>query len=368
MTPGEAGNAPPILHSLDHCVANGAAKRLLVAPCVDRTFDASDHYLIVTRIKELATLDPILLPPKLRFDRAGLRHIDPVAMLRDRRWEPLLRSRGFSVSKVFDTMMAVTKNAHLMKTLTPPGVKALDGSLRGLLRRRQSLFARYTALPLGTQRTLVFSQYSDIRKRCNDRTRAIRRRDFQAHMAVGVSFIQEGDFWGFWKWVRSILGEGRSLSSTQVSPVIGADGVLEVETDSVISVWHKHLESLYTYAPPTNLDRLWHQREATILQRPKLRNINTPISLVELGCCLARMAGGRCPGPDGFPAEWFKIIMNDPCFACTNSAPPAPTFFTQMILRTLNGIFSDGVPPTHNIAWVCAIPKGGPGLRDPGKT
>lgn len=80
------------------------------------------------------------------------------------------------------------------------------------------------------------------------------------------------------------------------------------------------------------------------------------------------MPGGHCPGPDAFPAEWFKLVMKDACFGSTIEAPPAPSFYMLVLLKALNQVFSDGAPSDHNVAWICSILKGGLGLHDLGQT
>lgn len=366
LRPPDESSVPVVYHSLDHCVVNGAASELLLAPTVDQTVDIADHYPIITRIAELVPAAPMVLtPPRIRFDRKGLQSLDPVLILRDQRWKALLRKGGVTTEMVFNTMYQIARSAKLFKPVVPSTMRTQDGLLCRLFRRRRSLFAQYNGLRMGARRNLLVAQYQCVLARCSRRVKELRRASFLVRMAAGVSLIQEKDIAGFWRWVRTISGQGRDLSSTMVSPVLRQDGVLEVETDAIIATWKHYLENLYSYHPPSNPESLWRRREAATPQQRRLGDINGDITLRELDQCLCRMSGGKSPGPDGFPTEWFKTIRSDPCFGSMTTPAPSPTFFTQAILKAINVIFKDGVPPKHNVAWICSIPKGTQGIRDP---
>lgn len=99
-----------------------------------------------------------------------------------------------------------------------------------------------------------------------------RREAFFERMTMGNTLIQEADFGGFWKWVRSLFGERQCLSRSMVQPVLGPMGVLEVELEPIMEVWHDHLDSLYAYIPLSDMEALRRRCEASVPQCPPPKN------------------------------------------------------------------------------------------------
>ena len=63
--------------------------------------------------------------------------------------------------------------------------------------------------------------------------------------------------------------------------------------------------------PDANLDQLFHKINNIQKLTPKdSSNLEGPLTLNELGSALKSMKNGKCPGIDGFPAEFFKVFWN----------------------------------------------------------
>ena len=107
-------------------------------------------------------------------------------------------------------------------------------------------------------------------------------------------------------------GLAYSLRHTSISHVIdqidSESGLLSDPTD-INQQFCNFYSNLYTSEPPTDLslvDTFFRDLAIPTVDEKLRESLDSPVSLEEITKAIACLQSGKCPGPDGFPTEFYK--------------------------------------------------------------
>lgn len=124
------------------------------------------------------------------------------------------------------------------------------------------------------------------------------------------------------------------------------NGVLHSDPTGINAQFARYYEHLYTSRADFTLDSLYNfldQIEFPQLSDEARRTLDAPITVKELQAAVAALQLAKTPGPDGFPAEFYK----------TNSKLLVPKFHGLLLTMLEEGF----LPPPMLEAVIVVIPK-----------
>jgi hypothetical protein len=126
------------------------------------------------------------------------------------------------------------------------------------------------------------------------------------HVTMGAQKVCDNDLGGFWRWANQIMHRGKS-GPADLGPMYTEGDTLVYDPREKLQAWHRHYEKLL--GDPTGHSRdqeYWAQK----LPGPvaaELPGLNGRIEWHELNRALGKLKGGKAPGRDGVPPEFYKL-------------------------------------------------------------
>lgn len=127
-----------------------------------------------------------------------------------------------------------------------------------------------------------------------------------------------------------------------------ASNKIEIDPEKIQQCFHKYFKTLYSQPPASEDDRT----DAFLAQidLPKITDeqnetLISEITKEEIQAAIGRMKGGKSPGTDGYPLEWYKEMQNQ---------------LIPTMLKTFNWVLRNkSIPPSWKEAVIAVIPKEG---------
>jgi hypothetical protein len=86
-----------------------------------------------------------------------------------------------------------------------------------------------------------------------------------------------------------------------------AENMLAYSTSQKLEVWREHYQNLFDDVTEHSGDMAYWREELPGEPNELIENINDDFTWMELNNVLHRMKGGKSPGCDGIPPEFFKL-------------------------------------------------------------
>ena len=123
---------------------------------------------------------------------------------------------------------------------------------------------------------------------------------------------------------------------------------VETKAEKIQECFETFYRDLYSQpqaADDSQIDSFLRSLDLPVVTVAQNNNLIKPITGEELESAISRLKAGKSPGPDGFNAEWYKILRAE---------------LSPLLLNTFNGILRGGdTPPSWKEAIISVIPKEG---------
>lgn len=123
---------------------------------------------------------------------------------------------------------------------------------------------------------------------------------------------------------------------------------IETNPEKIEQCFHKYYRILYSQPQISNdnqIDAFLAQVNLPKITDEQNGKLITKITKEEIQSAIKRMKGGKSPGTDGFPMEWYKTMQDK---------------LIPTLLKTFNWVLENkNVPPSWREAMISIIPKEG---------
>lgn len=100
----------------------------------------------------------------------------------------------------------------------------------------------------------------------------------------------------------------RQKSASHCIPQIKTDYGITTDPLEINNAFKNFYTSLYSYdhSASPDFDAFFTNLETPLIDEASAQSLENPITLVELNTAMISLQNGKCPGPDGYPIEFFK--------------------------------------------------------------
>lgn len=155
------------------------------------------------------------------------------------------------------------------------------------------------------------------------------------------SFYEQGDKAG-----KLLAHQLRQSTSSHQIPQLNTPTGLTIDPQTINDRFKNYYAALYTSETSSDtqgIDNFFSTLEIPSVSPDLVDNLEMPISIEELSTAISSMQSGKCPGPDGYPIEFYKKFQH-------KLAPVLIDMYNESF-RSLK------LPPTLNQACISLILK-----------
>ena len=356
---------------IDHILASSTAAPLLTRAKVKRRCDASDHFPIVTRIRvRLQHKRPVVASK--RIDRTALGAVGE-KLMNDGFWERWWTScqpneadaeelngkewLDDAATRWDTTSWRVAEKHGVVVAPTPPRFKKISNSVKKAVTDKRQAWKAYLR---GTEAELdnLWREYKVARKHFKKTLNAFSAQEWFKCIQKGTQTIQTGQSRQFFRWVDSMTKyKGRmNLTST---PIADDEGVIHYEPTEIVDLWAEHFGKLFSGGEDNNKGMEYWEENGGLNHLPPMEGLDDDPTWIEVQRTLSKAKRAKAAGPSGLPAEWFRIMLDEP--VQDQERPQDPTspmqkIFYLILLRMWQ--FSH-VPDKWGVAELIPIGKKG---------
>ena len=183
-----------------------------------------------------------------------------------------------------------------------------------LIERRRCKFRQLMSAPT-PQKPQIERQYKDLAKEARASAKQDRAVFWHRSVLKGARCLVRNDAKAYWRFIKSVSGQGRAGSSMLTQPVKNARGSLEVDPEKIAKTWADHYGALMQDSTGHSKDANHWKVPARGLQLrppidPENQRLNHRPTWREICLVLHGMKNHKAPGVDGIPPEWFKLAQD----------------------------------------------------------
>lgn len=153
------------------------------------------------------------------------------------------------------------------------------------------------------------------------------------------NYYEQGDKAG-----RLLAHQLRQNVSSHQIPRIQTSSDITIDPQKINDEFRDYYASLYTsetVSDTQDLDNFFATLEVPLLHPDMIEDLEKPVTAAELSVAITSMQGGKCPGPDGYPLEFYRKFQH-------KLAPVLIDMFSESFNST-------SLPPTLNQASISLI-------------
>jgi exonuclease III len=348
------------LRDLDHIVVSKGVDGRWANAWINRSWDLSDHWPVNTFPLGKSHIRPEHPPKPERVfidgRKVGMR---AAAIATHNRWELLaeeaLEDPEEYATKFMEASSSVASDVGVTATLDPNEKTSdlrLSRKCKRLVEARRRAFSVWEqAAP--RDKPARWGTYQKLKDEAKETTRSQQRADWARYIAEGSKLLHEQEHKRAWRWVKS-LSVRTGATSQAPTAVRDINGNILADPNQIAEAWAAHYGALANDATGHSRDPgHWEEMGE---ERGLLEGLDDSISWAEVQTALRAIRPGKAPGLDGFPPEWYKILIEDD--TDQRSEPSNP--MGRALLRVLQSMWlNSSIPACWNKAMVVSIPKKG---------
>lgn len=357
---------------IDHILASPEAMNLLTAARVKRKYEASDHFPIVVKMR--LGYNPRHSQqgqqPKKRVDCSAIKdHVQDIVndVLWERWWSSQLSSSGIgegdstewveqAATRWDRTSWQVTERHDSVSQPKPWKYKQLGNQVKRAIAVKRDAWLRYCRARPEDQVALL-REYRTKRRQAKLVLKEYSRLQWVKHVIKGTHMLSIGSVRNFFKWVDTTT-KYRRRQDIAVHPIADDNGQLHYDPDKIAELWAQHYERLFSGTEENNRGiEYWDTTGG--LPCSSALDINQDLTWREVQDILRSLKNYKAPGMSGLPAEWFKLLLDEPDDdGYTPEDPPSP--MAKVFFLLLSRMWScSHVPKRWELAELVSIGKKG---------
>jgi exonuclease III len=355
---------PRVWSALDHFLVSDEARDLVKRSRVNRSWDLSDHWPVECDVRVVpGEAAGVFESPSIQLDVSSLGG-KKQEILSHTIWDALLEHEGddddtTDWAELFETAVGVVAEDTGVKRGDKAGrVKPtyrLSQEAKEAIHRRRRAYSEWARDEGPVQGGPKWERYLRFKSKAHRLKSRSAKVSWLRHVTKGAEKVCDNDLGGFWRWANQIMHRGKS-GPADLGPMYSEGDTLVYDPKEKLRAWQRHYEKLL--GDPTG-----HSRDAEhwALRFPgpaaaELPGLNGPIEWRELNRALGRLKGGKAPGRDGVPPEFYKLATENDIAA--NGEPQSS--LGRVLLLLARVLWDRGqIPERWNEAWVVSILKKG---------
>lgn len=126
-------------------------------------------------------------------------------------------------------------------------------------------------------------------------------------MQTRSSFFEQGDKAG-----KLLAHQLRQRSTSNLIPQIRSDSGITTIPCEINNTFKKFYSTLYSsdQVSDSAFDAFFNNLDIPSIEQPVVEELEKPITLEELNGAASNLQSGKCPGPDGFPSDFYKKFFH----------------------------------------------------------
>jgi exonuclease III len=354
------------LRDLDHIVVSTNSYRAFAHMNVCRSWELSDHWPIMTYLKN----EPLVPLYEGQVHNEHIPRIKTGAIkefsseiVHHNMWEGLSNEAYLDSEKgatlFINTSLDVAKEVGVINSDPPKKPSKRDRvhlskkCKRLIISKQRAFTTWYNSRDL-TEKEILWVKYLDHKMDSRELIRKEKKAQWEKFINEGANSLFNKEWKKAWRWIKC-LGQRQHSHTLSLQPVRDKNGILQLDPDNISKAWVSHYSTLAK-------DVTGHSKDSTFWESPRdneaevISGLNDPITWNEANQALLTIKGGKAPGMDGLPPEWFKAMAESPKdIGVLPQSPMGLAFF-----KTIQGIWDKAsVPEIWNKAVLVSIPKKG---------
>ncbi|VBB34653.1 unnamed protein product [Acanthocheilonema viteae] len=338
--------------AIDFIICNSIARSFLSSCRVDRGCDLSDHYPISALFCPSNTIVNTEKKNSLMYNMNRNKVVaNKESIVCHNRFDILSDLESEDVNATAENFESAVKlvssDLHLMSRNKKPARLCLSKKTRKAIKIKNSLFKMCQCK--GSSMADL-DAYKKARKGVTNLIKTEKKNKWFNHIANGAEFRKHEPRM-FFRWLKNLVGV---KSYPKLGPLKDKNGVLQVTPEKIAEVWREHYRNLFEDSTGHSKNKeYWSKFPIHIRSTVELSNI--PFSWSEIVLAVRSLSTNKAAGPDGIPAEFFKLINND---MDTGLAPC--TKLGKFLFSIFEKVWVSGkIPNSWNLAKIISIPKKG---------
>ena len=356
---------------IDHILASTSALPLLKKAKVKRKYEASDHFPIVSTMRLRYQPRQVQLDQK-KIDRIGV-YAKANQIVNDDLWERWwntyqetppdneeLSGKEWleNAAERWDkTSWKVAERVGALSVPCPPKFKKISRQTKKAVTEKRQAWKAYLEGNPDRQADLLRA-YKEKRKLAKKALLEYAKQTWVRSLIQGTQSLREGAARKFFRWVDKII-KYRGRQDLSVNPIADDHGQLQFDPPKIAELWADHYEALFSGTAENNKGMEYWERNGGLTQQGPLQGVDDDITWAEVLATLRDAKNYKAPGPSGLPAEWFKILSEEP--DNEENMPDAPNSPMARILHLiLTSMWQHShVPNRWGVAELISIGKKG---------
>ena len=140
--------------------------------------------------------------------------------------------------------------------------------------------------------------FKQLRRQVQSRTRDLKNAWWADKATEIQQYADNKQTKDFYSGLKSIFGPAQCTTA----PIRDRDGTLLTDREDILKQWTLHFSTLLNRTSEVTDEAL-----ESIQQRPMIPELDAPPNAEETTAAIKQLQAGKAPGPDGIPAEIFKV-------------------------------------------------------------
>lgn len=310
---------------IDHILASESTLPLLTRATVKRSHDASDHFPIVTKVRVIARLPRQTVQKVKRIDRWDLDTVKEKLMndgLWERWWNTCQLEHADpeerdgkewlddAATRWDTTSWRVAEKYDVVSSPPPPKFKKLSWEVKRAVTVKRQAWKAYLGGAEDDQPELL-EQYRERRQQFRKVLRDYQLKDWTKCISKGAIAIRVGNARAFFRWVEKIT-KYKGRQNLRCTPIADDNGQIQYETARIAELWAEHFEKLFSGDENNNKGIEYWEENGGLEHLPAMEGLDVEPTWVEVQSTLLRTKRAKAAGLSGLPAEWFRIMLDEP--------------------------------------------------------